>query len=125
MGRKHYRAKLSILAQCYAIGHEASLSNFSATTEDISLSGMQALFPVRVSAGISLRIEIRLRMGQVIKRVSVVGKVVRCGASRSVEISPKLFPTAIKFVLFRKGGPEVLEQFMDFIRSRSIPPSSG
>ena len=113
MGRKDFRARLSVPIQRHVIDPPHQPPEFSATTQDISLTGMQALLPHELPAGTSLKIEAQLPLEHKKHPFSVVGKVIRTQPSKVPHVSPRLFPTAIRFVSFRKGGPELLGPLMD------------
>ncbi len=113
MGRKDFRAKLSVPISCHVIDPPHQPPAFSATTQDISLTGMQALLPHELPDGTSLKIEAQLPLKNTKHLFSAVGKVIKTHPSKLPHVSPRLFPTSIRFVSFRKGGPELLGPLMD------------
>jgi len=119
MGRNGFRAKFCMPIHCEVIDPPYAPARFSGTTQDISESGIRALLPHPLSVGTSLTIEAQIPLQQKKYPFLAVGKVLRIHAVSS-QASPKLFPTAIRFVSFRKGGLEVLEPLMDILRRREL-----
>lgn len=112
MGRNGSRSKLCIPIRCHVIDPPYDPSHFSATTEDISITGMQALLPHSLPAGTSLKIEADMIINHHKHPFLAVGKVLRTHPVKS-HVFPKLYPTAIRFVSFRKGGPELIGPLME------------